>query len=474
MSFFSIQSASASISSLVPLLQTISGPITSSSTLPSTYSVVAPLTEVTLGDINVSVDASNRVVVRSTNAFYADAVSQTFAGASAVTTYFSDLDMLAGAVASTNAGAVLGQGSRVVVSDQTYATGTWQILAQYVGVNEWAISITRLTTSPKNVVLTMISFNLNNLNYSVNGGSSWSTISLPTAVGLYLVSVANSKYITYETSDARLFSSQNGGSSFTQIAGSWDAANLATSQSGQYQYLVNSFSVPRQVWRSTNYGVTFTAGQTVSGAVNTYVYVACSRTGQYVLVFDQSVANQNIFRVSNDFGATFSAVTVANVGGQNRGVAVSANGQVMYGINRLGQLFKSTNAGVSFTLVSTIPAQYISPNVSHNMGSLSCSADGSLLIALDCSGYIWRSADAGLTWSNSATINGQPQSAVVTGTNCFFNGSMSADGKYVMAGGYYDNVTPSICVSSSDFGLTYTTLPAPLNNLGGYNTAVSP
>ena len=469
-----MQSSSAAVSSLVPLLQTISGPLTSSSTLPSTYAIVASTVEVAFGTLFVAVDASNRVVVRSTDAFYADAVSETFSGASAVTTYFSDLDMLSGAIASTDTGAVLGHASRVVLSDQTYATGSWQIIAQYVGLNQWALSITRLTSSLRHVVMSMISFHLNNLNYSVDGGSSWSSMALPTSVGLYLIGVANSKYITYETSDTRLFTSQNGGLTFSQIAGTWDGANLAMSQSGQYQFLANSASGPPSIFRSTNYGATWAAVQPINATTNSYVYVACSRTGEYVLALDQNVLGTLIFRVSSNFGATFTMVTATAANNINRGVAVSSNGQIMYALTNRGQLWKSVNVGVSFALVSTIPAQYIAPNTLHNMGSVSCSADGSLLIALDCSGYIWRSADGGLTWSNTATINGQPQSAVIGGTNCFFNGGMSADGKYVMAGGYYDNVVTSSCVSSNDYGLTYTTLPAPLNNLGGYITAVSP
>lgn len=473
MSLLSIQSASASISSLVPLLQQISGPVTSSSVLPSSYGVVAASTEVSLGNLFVSIDGSNRVVARSTDAFYADASSETFAGASPVTTYSSNLDMLAGAIVSGDIGAVVGQSARVVLSDQTYGTGTWQILAQYVG-SGWAISITRLSSSPSHVVMMMNSYHFPALYYSVNGGSSFNTLTLPTApTGLYLCGVANSKYITYETGDNRLFSSQNGGSSFAQIAGVWDGGNIAMSQSGQYQFIANSGMVPRSIYRSTNYGVSFSAIQTLN--TTSYVWVACSRTGQYVLALDQTVVGTLLFRVSSNYGATYTTVTVVSASQINRGVAVSATGQVMYGITHRGQVFKSTNFGVSFSLISTLPAQYVSPNTSHNMGTISCSADGSLLLAADCSGYLFRSADGGATWSSNLTVNGQPQSVAITDpNNCFYNAAMSADGKYQIAGGYYSNTDPSLCVSSSDYGLTWTTLPNPLGNVGAYVTAISP
>lgn len=469
---FSIQKNSTSI---IPLLKKLSS--SSSSTPPSppstTYSsgFVTANTEVILEDVAVKVTAGNQLSIRLLiGDWYGDAYTETFNGGSPVVTYQSTLNLSAGTTVSGNMGSAIGNGALVTISDQTYGMGTWKIISQKMNSTLWLISIERLLTGSKIYTQSAVCVHFNDLFVSVDNGNVWTTINLPSTDGLYAGLITNSKYITYETDTGDLYTSQNGGSTFTQIQPSvyWDVANIATSLSGQYQYLINGDD--HKFYKSNDYGQTWTTTLTVSNP-SYYTWVTTSKTGQYVSIFDKTATpptyNWN-FRTSSNYGVTFSVVNITTSSSDvPKGICMSGDGSIMIAISNLGNVYKSTNFGASWSIISTIPAQYAPTRTDHYMWAISCSSLGDYVTTVDCSGFIWKSVDGGLTWTNNMTIDGIPQTSVVTATTCFITCDMSGDGKYQIVGSYWDNSTLTPTVHSFDFGQTWTTVSAPFGTAGG-------
>ncbi len=435
------------------------------------YAIVPANTDVTVGTVSARVNGSNEVVVTTTDSFYADGTSQTFAGGSPTTSNLQDKAIQSSAVMSGAMGSTAGQGAVVRFSDQTYGTGTWEVIAQKVQNALWAVSLRRWLVSDPVYVQMITSYNFDNILTSVDNGSTWTELNLPTSERLYAVGIANSKYIIYETAiSSQLYTSQNGGQTFTQIAGSWDVNNFAISQSGQYIYTVNA--IDRILYRSSNYGVSFSAIVNPVNSRGYYKSVSCSLTGQYVFFTDQTNTSAVNFKVSSNYGTSFSTFTVSNPSvGEHVGNAMSGDGSVMYSIGLVtGAVWKSTNYGASFSVVSTIPAQFVAPNTSHIIGFIACSRNGQYVLVPDCAGYIWVSSNGGVTFTRNLTIDGIPQASFVTSTTCFWVCGMSADGRYMTVGSYYNNNTPGPLVTSGDYGQTWTTVPGAFGTAGAIST----
>lgn len=86
------------------------------------------------------------------------------------------------------------------------------------------------------------------------------------------------------------------------------------------------------VYRSTDYGVTWTQPNAPIMNNQTYKYISCDSTGQYILVYDNSVKDKNTY-LSSDGGMTWEQQGIANRKGTENvglGIAISKNSLYRY------------------------------------------------------------------------------------------------------------------------------------------------
>jgi hypothetical protein len=126
---------------------------------------------------------------------------------------------------------------------------------------------------------------------------------------------------------------------------------VACSSSGQYIYL-KPYATGTKIWRSSNYGSSFTLS-TVSNFTGRTGCIACSSSGQYVLAASStSTTNNNCIYYSSDYGVNFSnctlSVTLANPPGYS--LTISNDGtKCMVCNSSAGFIHYSSNSGSTWT-----------------------------------------------------------------------------------------------------------------------------
>jgi hypothetical protein len=192
-----------------------------------------------------------------------------------------------------------------------------------------------------------------------------------------------------------------------------------------------------QIWRSLDYGVTWTA---TTAGLNKWYYVAISANGEVMLAVaegDTSVSKTAI--ISRDFGATWSNTTFTSTSSPY--CAISADGRIMYIANKFtnANLVVSKDGGITWSATS-----------SGRCRRIECSADGKTVIIVrlntEQSVTLTISKDYGTTWSDVTTW----------ATGGYASISISADGYTILAAGYAGST-----VISYDGGKTITTLTTP-------------
>lgn len=139
---FSVQTTSTDSSYVIDILKHLNG--TENETISSNVSItqrVSSGTSVTLGSISVEVNGSNQIVVQGP--FTVNGFSQTFAGASPVTNYWTSLVLTSGQIMSGNMGSSVGNGATILFSDVA-GSSTWQVSVQKAMINLWSITIRKL------------------------------------------------------------------------------------------------------------------------------------------------------------------------------------------------------------------------------------------------------------------------------------------------------------------------------------------
>lgn len=128
---------------------------------------------------------------------------------------------------------------------------------------------------------------------------------------------------------------------------------------------------------------------------------------------------------------------------QFSGVAVSANGELVYALNSEGVQF-SPDSGLTWETrnngISDIPG-YLS--------DIAVSADGAKVVAVANGNHVWRSIDFGVNWILVENIRATPTDPDSTGG--FRNVSTSTTGQYVAI-----MVNEGYVLTSNDFGVNFT------------------
>jgi photosystem II stability/assembly factor-like uncharacterized protein len=187
---------------------------------------------------------------------------------------------------------------------------------------------------------------------------------------------SNSSYI-YTTND--------GGTTWIQRVASTGFSS-ATSSTGQYMY-VGQWPGYMQV--SADYGATWN-----SYGTNTYYQqVSCSANGQIVYAPDYNSSGTMV--KSSNYGVSWGG-TLSTFPGTPWYVTCDQTGNIVYGADQNGYIYKSTSGGNAWAQVSTL--------INRAASGLSCSADGQTIIA-SAGTIVYLSTDGGTTWS-TPTLGG--------------------------------------------------------------------
>lgn len=253
-------------------------------------------------------------------------------------------------------------------------------------------------------------------------------------------------------------------------AGTSDWKKVDVSQGGQYVFVIDS----HYVLRSANYGSEFSFEGVKFNLGVTYTDIAVSRSGQYVIL----VEDTGYIWTSSDYGINWTARTAAG-SRQWKKCSISGNGQYMLASagNHHNRLYRSGDYGVTWGPVSDTYYYWDS----------AISDTGQYQIAIRNSGYIYPyssyvaiSNNYGLTWSNetsgtsgyyvSVDISGTGQYTFATTTTNAM--AVKRNANYGLAG-YWSSVSiltnvgdiNSIDLSSSSSGKTVlVSYPENINN----------
>lgn len=187
--------------------------------------------------------------------------------------------------------------------------------------------------------------------------------------------------------------------------------------------------------KSDDYGSTFSQ-ITVDNSNTNANGIDCSDNGQHIAIgYWTSVLN-----ISNDYGQTWSNIYVSTIPAP----AVSADGQYMYGgdwTNSGGRIYRSTDYGGSFPNSTT--------HVGYNTGTMICDLSGQYIVAGNKYGGSAYSTDYGVTFNT-----------LVSGSYEYYNININDDGS-VIAG--TDESTNNVKFSL-DYGSTFSEISSPFTS----------
>lgn len=230
--------------------------------------------------------------------------------------------------------------------------------------------------------------------------------------------------------------------SSNQLVAKSDLNKYVACAYGPYNQYVYATDGDR-VYKSNNGGFTFSFYTALPYSPGVYVYtaLAASSTGQYVIAGSNL---SNVVYVSNDFGASFTSVTVtgpspfttfyiADIDMSESGQYIAISGKTSSG-ESAGQITiaSSNNYGVSFSVYT---GGYLGGNGTRT--SVAVSGDGS------CMSYVALNASTGNSWRYYSTNYGSTYTfGGVSGSSLFTDIAMSYTGQYQMLVNYGTN--PSV------------------------------
>lgn len=227
---------------------------------------------------------------------------------------------------------------------------------------------------------------------SINYAVTWSQRNIPTK-SLSNKSIACStdgSFVVISGASQGTFTSSDAGVSWTTRTAPVSATDVACNYNGTILYATVSGS---NIQKSTDYGASWTS---LSGSVSgTWMTIACSSNGQYVVAGTTSGTTGNLY-VSSNSGTDWTMISSMGVKSWY-GTAVSSDGSKMVACAYNGYIYTSTNYGVTWTERQPVAS---TPKLWYNV---SISGDGSTMAACGASTNIYVSTNDGASWTARET-----------------------------------------------------------------------
>lgn len=221
---------------------------------------------------------------------------------------------------------------------------------------------------------------------STNAGATW-TLAPVNDYFTGLASSSDGNYLTAVTNRGCVYISSNAGVSWTRVATTPSKLNtIALSSTGQYQYLTNSGNISGNIYKSSDYGATWTDATTSGTGYNLfYTDITTSSDGSVIA----ATAGSSGIIISRDSGATWSRATLSPDPGSWSSVASSGDGTRIITSSSGKDLYLSTDTGATWQNQTPI-------GIGHNLiwNSVSINADGTRFIGLVNNGSIYISNSA--------------------------------------------------------------------------------
>lgn len=172
-----------------------------------------------------------------------------------------------------------------------------------------------------------------------------------------------------------MYISSNAGVSWTKVLTTPSKLNtIALSSTGQYQYMTNSGNISGNIYKSSDYGATWTDATPSGTGYNLfYTDITTSSDGSVIA----ATAGSSGIIISRDSGATWSRATISPDPGSWAGVASSGDGTRIIAASTGKALYLSTDSGATWQNQTPIGIGY-----KLNWSAVSISTDGTKIIGL--------------------------------------------------------------------------------------------
>jgi hypothetical protein len=221
---------------------------------------------------------------------------------------------------------------------------------------------------------------------STNAGATW-TLAPVNDYFTGLASSSDGNYLTAVTNRGCVYISSNAGVSWTKVLTTPSKLNtIALSSTGQYQYLTNSGNISGNIYKSSDYGATWTdATPSGTGSNLFYTDITTSSDGSVIA----ATAGSSGIIISRDSGATWIRATLSPDPGSWSSVATNGDGTRIIASSSGKDLYLSTDSGATWQNQTPI-------GIGHNLSwnSVSINADGTRFIGLVNNGSIYISNSA--------------------------------------------------------------------------------
>ena len=255
----------------------------------------------------------------------------------------------------------------------------------------------------------------------MSAGVLWKTSTIPVfANGIYnLASSQDCSILVSSVKNNGVYISRDSGSTWTLVSGLPNTGNWssAVSVSADGQTMIVSSST-QGVYKSIDSGETWSL--TNAPTTNNFTDVVMNTNGSRIVGLDSTLGlyNYNISGVGPGTRWVFQSTNTYT------GIAASSDLTKVY-ISGNNIVYKSTDSGNSFTILSNLPTSY--------WHSVACSSNGSIVYLVGSkpadftndSGIVYKSTDSGATWTNIApSIGWEYQYSEATKVLCSANGSV--------------------------------------------------
>jgi photosystem II stability/assembly factor-like uncharacterized protein len=281
------------------------------------------------------------------------------------------------------------------------ATTTWKLINGYY--------YTQVAIASDNLHMASLGYSVtgsNGIALSTNGGVDWTFSPAPNDGNVrYVVSSSDGQIVyMFEVTNYVVYRSANYGVTFSALTNApVYTASIACSSDGAYVFIGTSGG---PVYVSSDSGANFT--QTYSDISAYPSSIVSSTSGQYVYVYDNNTPATIAF--SNDYGATFTTTTISD---SVNNISCDQTGQYLFA-STSGGVYRSTDYGATWTITS----------LTGNTSGVTNSASGTIAVVVnEDENVYYRTVDSGSTWEPVVLLG----SNIIAGTGGY-GASISPDG----------------------------------------------